>query len=80
MASAVTAARPGGVRLVLWCLVALLHVAATVGDPVASRAEEARRLYEKGDYEGALRLYRDAQVERPQLLRVRKSVVLVVHR
>ncbi|MEW6752301.1 MAG: VWA domain-containing protein, partial [Candidatus Latescibacterota bacterium] len=58
-------ARRSGARVLLCGLVSLLHVGATVGDGVASRAEEARERYAQGDYEGALRLYRDALVERP---------------
>jgi Ca-activated chloride channel family protein len=40
--------------------------AATVGDPVVSRSEEARTHYEAGRYDQALRAYRDALVERPE--------------
>ena len=43
-----------------------LHTAAVVGDDVASRAAEAKELYEQSRFEEALRLYRDAQLERPQ--------------
>lgn len=44
---------------------AVLLLGATVGDPAARRAEEALRLYEKGQFEAALQLYREAQVEKP---------------
>lgn len=41
--------------------------AARIGDPVADKAEAAREEYLKGQYGEALRLYRDAQVEAPEL-------------
>ncbi|MFA6111119.1 MAG: tetratricopeptide repeat protein [Candidatus Latescibacterota bacterium] len=47
----------------LWTALA----AARIGDPVADKAEAAREEYLKGQYGEALRLYRDAQVEAPEL-------------
>ena len=38
---------------------------AVVGDQVASKAAEAREHYERGEYEDALRLYREAQIREP---------------
>ena len=38
---------------------------AVVGDRVASKAAEARDHYERGEYEDALRLYREAQIREP---------------
>lgn len=38
---------------------------AVVGDQVASKAAEAMEHYERGEYEDALRLYREAQVREP---------------
>ena len=43
----------------------MVQTGAVVGDPVASKAAEARKHYERGEYEEALRLYRDAQLEDP---------------
>jgi len=52
----------------------LAQTAATVGDPVASKAEKAREHYEREDYEEALRLYRNAQVENPDSPRLHFNV------
>ena len=38
---------------------------AVVGDQVASKAAEAMEHYERGEYEDALRLYREAQIREP---------------
>ena len=38
---------------------------AVVGDEVASKAAEAMKHYERGEYEDALRLYREAQIREP---------------
>ena len=40
--------------------------ASTVGDPVASKSAEAKDMYDEGNFDDALRLYRDAQLERPK--------------
>ena len=53
-----------GVRWVLlgiWLVVC----GATVGDPVASKSAEALEHYQRGEYEQALQLYRDALLDRP---------------
>ena len=50
------------------------HAQETVGDPVASRSGEAREHYESGDYEEALRLYRDALLERPESPELRFNI------
>ena len=47
--------------LVVW----LVCSASTVGDPVASKSAAAKDSYENGNFEDAVRLYRDAQLERP---------------
>lgn len=47
-------------------ILSLSHIGAKVGDHAASRAEEATALYEKKQFEEALKLYRDAQVEKPE--------------
>jgi Ca-activated chloride channel family protein len=53
--------------ILLLCLLGVLPGrAATVGDPVASRSAEARAHYEEGQYDEALRAYRDALVDRPE--------------
>ena len=39
--------------------------AATVGSAVASKSAEARQHYQRGEFEAALRLYRDAKLEDP---------------
>ena len=39
--------------------------AQTLGDPVATRSAEALEQYRRGDFEEALRIYRDALVQRP---------------
>ena len=53
-------------RAMLLGLVWLLQTgAATVGSPIASKSAEARQRYEQGDFDEALRLYRDAQLEDP---------------
>ena len=44
----------------------MLQTGAVVGDAAAARAAEAKELYERQQYEEALRLYRDAQLERPE--------------
>ena len=44
----------------------MLHTGAVVGDVAAARAAEAKELYEGQQYEEALRLYLDAQLERPE--------------
>ena len=38
---------------------------ATVGDPVASKSAEALEHYQRGEYDQALQLYRDALLDRP---------------
>ena len=38
---------------------------ATVGDPVASKSAAALEHYQRGEYDQALQLYRDALLERP---------------
>ena len=43
----------------------MLQTGAVVGDQVASKAAEAREHYDRGEYEDALRLYREAQVREP---------------
>ena len=43
----------------------LLQTGATVGDPAAEKAEQARKQYAAGEFAGALELYRQAQVENP---------------
>jgi len=52
-------------RIVGLVLVWGLQTGATVGDPVASKAEKARQHYERGEYEEALQAYQGAQVENP---------------
>ena len=47
----------------IWCVT----TAATVGDPVASKSAAALEHYERGEYAEALQLYRDAQLERPDM-------------
>ena len=47
----------------IWCVT----TAATVGDPAASKSAQALEHYERGEYAEALRLYRDAQLERPDM-------------
>ena len=54
----------------LWLLTLVLSVvdpvrAATVGNKVASTSAQAEEAYRRGEYEEALRLYRDAQLEDP---------------
>ena len=44
----------------------MLQTGAVVGDAAAARAAEAKELYERQQFEEALRLYRDAQLERPE--------------
>jgi Ca-activated chloride channel family protein len=44
----------------------VLQTGAVVGDAAAARAAEAKELYEGEQYEEALTLYRDAQLERPE--------------
>ena len=39
---------------------------ATVGDPVANKSAKAHELYQGGEYDKALNLYRDALVDRPE--------------
>jgi len=46
---------------VLW----MASVGAVVGDVAARKAEQAAEAYAGGDYQKALKLYRDAQVEKP---------------
>ncbi len=48
--------------------------AQTVGDPIASRSAEAMELYRQGKFEEALRIYRDALVQRPGSQRLRLNV------
>ena len=48
--------------LVSW----LMLTGTTVGDPVANKGVEAKKHYEQGEFEEALRLYRDAQLEEPE--------------
>ena len=59
----------GAVRLMgtLWVLVGIWLVVcgATVGDPVASKSAEALEHYQRGEYDQALQLYRDALLDRP---------------
>ncbi len=43
----------------------MVQTGAVVGDPVASKAAEARKHYGRGEYEEALKLYRDAQLQDP---------------
>ncbi|MGY8822332.1 MAG: tetratricopeptide repeat protein [Candidatus Latescibacterota bacterium] len=43
------------------------NTAATVGDPVASKSAQALGYFERGEYAEALQLYRDAQLERPEM-------------
>ncbi len=50
------------------CLLALAWLVLTgavVGDRAARRAEEGREAYRRGDFAAAVRLYRDAQIEKP---------------
>jgi Ca-activated chloride channel family protein len=46
-------------------LVWLAQTGARVGDAVADKSDRAWEHYDRGEYPQALRLYRDAQVERP---------------
>jgi Ca-activated chloride channel family protein len=47
---------------------------STVGDPVASQSAAAKDHYERGEYEDALRLYRNALLERPDSPSLRFNV------
>ena len=47
---------------------------ATVGDPVASKSAKAKEHYERGEYEEALRYYRDAQLEDPDSPQLRFNI------
>ena len=51
----------------LWVLLGIWLVVcgATVGDPVASKSAEALEHYQRGEYDQALQLYRDALLDRP---------------
>ena len=51
--------------VVLWVLIWLIVCGATVGDPVASKSAEALEHYQRGEYDQALQLYRDALLDRP---------------
>jgi Ca-activated chloride channel homolog len=53
--------------LLLLCVIcqATASAAQTLGDPVATRSAEALEQYRQGDFEEALRIYRDALVQRP---------------
>ena len=53
------------VRALVLLGVWLALLGATVGDPVAQKSAEALALYESGQYDAALKLYRDALVDRP---------------
>ena len=59
----------GAVRLMgtLWVILGIWLVVcgATVGDPVASKSAEALEHYQRGEYDQALQLYRDALLDRP---------------
>ncbi|MEE3234095.1 MAG: tetratricopeptide repeat protein [Candidatus Latescibacterota bacterium] len=52
-------------RISVFVAVWFFSSASTIGDPVASKSAEAKDLYDKGNFDDALRLYRDAQLERP---------------
>ena len=51
----------------LWVVLGIWLVVcgATVGDPVASKSAEALEHYQRGEYDQALQLYRDALLDRP---------------
>ena len=51
----------------LWIILGIWLVVcgATVGDPVASKSAEALEHYQRGEYDQALQLYRDALLDRP---------------
>ena len=51
----------------LWVLLGIWLVVcgATVGDPVASKSASALEHYQRGEYDQALQLYRDALLDRP---------------
>jgi Ca-activated chloride channel family protein len=52
--------------LLLLCVVSqATAVTQTLGDPVAARSAEALEQYREGNFEEALRIYRDALVQRP---------------
>ena len=57
-------------RICTRCLLAggawLTLTGATVGDPVANKSAKAHELYQGGEYDKALNLYRDALVDRPE--------------
>ena len=64
-------------RLVMWIGLLISGTAfaqSTVGDPVASQSATAKQYYERGEYEDALRLYRDALLERPDSPSLRFNV------
>ena len=57
-------------RICTRCLLAggawLTLTGATVGDPVADKSAKAHELYQGGEYDKALNLYRDALIDRPE--------------
>ncbi len=61
-------------------LMALIAVVACDSSPSPSLNQQANERYQQGDYAGALDLYREAQIERPDLLELHYNAGNAIHR